>query len=352
MAVTVRLFAALRDAAGTARTEAAPGTVPDIVAELRRRYGEPFASRVAVANGVLDDDPVRLDEPVTVPDGAELTLLPPFSGGAADAPPPAGSRTSSPHERRLHTLLLVGSLLVPALLGLAVAADRTTFAIVVGVIAVGSLVDLHVALGGVGVRTVLPGAVVVAAAPVVLLVVWPAAATTWLPGLVALGVMLTFLLAVASQRRQETAMVFGSTVLSGLLVAFGAGALLLLFEAIAPSRLMAVLALIAAADLAAVLAARRRRRPAMRHLVPAAIALAVPAAIVVQATVGWLDSAVPVVGFAIVAVLAAVASARFRHVLRRPDLVERPPPALLIGTADAVLFGVPLTALWLQLLAL
>jgi hypothetical protein len=75
-------------------------------------------------------------------------------------------------------------------------------------------------------------------------------------------------------------------------------------------------------------------------------------AIVVQITAGWAGTVVPVVGLALVAVVSAVAGARLRQVLRRPDVIDRPRPALLIGTADATLFAMPLTALWLQLLSI
>lgn len=82
MAVRVRLFAAVRDAAGTSETTVEPGPLATVLAELRARYREPFPARLAVCTVLVDGDPVAPDAPVEVADGAEIALLPPFSGGA------------------------------------------------------------------------------------------------------------------------------------------------------------------------------------------------------------------------------------------------------------------------------
>lgn len=81
MSTTVRLFAALRDAAATSRTTSEAATVPALLDELRDRYGEVFARRLAVATVVVDGDPVDPDEPRSLEGVAEVVLLPPFSGG-------------------------------------------------------------------------------------------------------------------------------------------------------------------------------------------------------------------------------------------------------------------------------
>ena len=83
MAVRVRMFASLREAAGTPEEQAAPGTVAEILAALCARHGATFAARLAVSTVLLDGDAVARDAAVPVPDGAELVLLPPVSGGAA-----------------------------------------------------------------------------------------------------------------------------------------------------------------------------------------------------------------------------------------------------------------------------
>lgn len=339
MAVTVRFFAALRDAAGTSQVEVGPGTLPQIVAELCDRFGEPFATRVPVATGLLDGQPVRLDADHAVADGAELALLPPFSGGSA----------VTARERRVEHVLLAGSLLVPTLLALGVYSDRWAFGLVVVVVGLGSLVDLHITLGDAGMRTVLPTAVPLAVGPALLLMFAPSSAEAWLPGMVALAVMLTFLLALASPRRHDTASIVGSTLLAGLLVGFGTAALLLLYDAVSAIQFAGALGLIALADATANLVARRSPRPPLRAMVLAPAAVAALAAVVVWAIAGRPTPALPV-GFALAAVVAAVISARLRHVLRRPQSAAAPRPALLIGTADAVLIGVPLALVWLELL--
>ena len=82
MPVTVRMFAALREAAGTSETEASAGEVAEILSELEQRYGEPFSTRLGAASLLVDGEPVARDAGVELADGAELVLLPPFSGGA------------------------------------------------------------------------------------------------------------------------------------------------------------------------------------------------------------------------------------------------------------------------------
>ena len=339
MAVTVRFFAALRDAAGTSQVEVDPGTLPQIVAALCERYGEPFARRMSVASGLLDGQPVRLDDDHVVADGAELALLPPFSGGSA----------VTARERRVEHVLLAGSLLVPALLGLGLYSDRWAFGLVVVVVGLGSLVDLHVTLGAAGLRTVLPTAVPLAVGPALLLMFLPSVAVAWLPGLIALDVMATFLLALASPRRHDTAWIVGSTLLAGLLVGLGTAALLLLYDAVSAVQLAGALMLIALADTAANLVARRSSGwPSPARVVAPAV-VATLAAVAVWVLAGRPTLVVPV-GFALAATIAAVASVRLRHVLRRSDSATPPRPALLIGTADAVLIGVPLALAWLELL--
>ena len=52
-----------------------------MLGELRERFGERFATVLGYASVLVDGE--RRGAPATpVPDGAELALLPPFSGGA------------------------------------------------------------------------------------------------------------------------------------------------------------------------------------------------------------------------------------------------------------------------------
>ncbi len=78
--VRVRLFAALREAAGVAEVQVPPGTLGGVLAELRDRFGERFAAVLGYSS-VLVDGECRRDPDAPVPDGAEVALLPPYSGG-------------------------------------------------------------------------------------------------------------------------------------------------------------------------------------------------------------------------------------------------------------------------------
>jgi molybdopterin synthase sulfur carrier subunit len=78
--VRVRLFAAVREAAGVAEVEVPPGTLGSVLGELRERFGERFATVLGYASVLVDGERCG-DEATPVPDGAELAVLPPFSGG-------------------------------------------------------------------------------------------------------------------------------------------------------------------------------------------------------------------------------------------------------------------------------
>lgn len=83
MVVRVRLFAALREAAGTAEEQLEPGPLADLLEQLCRRHGEVFRSRLAISTVLLDGSAYPHDAQAQVADGAELALLPPVSGGSA-----------------------------------------------------------------------------------------------------------------------------------------------------------------------------------------------------------------------------------------------------------------------------
>jgi molybdopterin converting factor small subunit len=80
---SVRLFAALRDAAGTGQVDVpAPVPLPQLLADLETAFGERFATRLAIAAVMVDGDPVARDADVVVSPGSEVALLPPFAGGS------------------------------------------------------------------------------------------------------------------------------------------------------------------------------------------------------------------------------------------------------------------------------
>jgi sulfur-carrier protein len=81
--VTVRFWAAARDAAGRVEEPYAAGTLASIVAEAGARHGPRLAVVLARSSFIVDGDPVgtRDHADVDVPAGAALEVLPPFAGG-------------------------------------------------------------------------------------------------------------------------------------------------------------------------------------------------------------------------------------------------------------------------------
>jgi molybdopterin synthase sulfur carrier subunit len=79
--VKVRLFAALRELAGSSEVEVDAETVGDVLEALSGRFGERF-DRIARAGSALVDGE-RASAETRVPETAEVAILPPVSGGAA-----------------------------------------------------------------------------------------------------------------------------------------------------------------------------------------------------------------------------------------------------------------------------
>jgi molybdopterin converting factor small subunit len=86
----VRLFAALRELAGTGEVEARGRTPGELLAELAARYGERFEAIARAGSVVVDGERASLDTPLAGDE--EVALLPPVSGGATRgrASPPSG----------------------------------------------------------------------------------------------------------------------------------------------------------------------------------------------------------------------------------------------------------------------
>jgi molybdopterin converting factor small subunit len=77
--VRVLLLGPARQAAGEASCEVDPGTVGAICGVLEERYGAEFAAVLGAARLWVDGRPARASD--DVPAGAELSVLPPVSGG-------------------------------------------------------------------------------------------------------------------------------------------------------------------------------------------------------------------------------------------------------------------------------
>ena len=77
--VTVRLFAALRELAGSPRVEAEGNTVGDVVRARSERFGDRFAGVASAGSVVVDGERAGASDPLA--EGQEVALLPPVSGG-------------------------------------------------------------------------------------------------------------------------------------------------------------------------------------------------------------------------------------------------------------------------------
>jgi MoaD family protein len=78
--IRVRLFAALREAAGTEVAEASGTTAGELADQLASRFGERFARIAGVSSFVVNGERAGRETPVA--EGDEVAILPPVSGGA------------------------------------------------------------------------------------------------------------------------------------------------------------------------------------------------------------------------------------------------------------------------------
>ena len=76
---TLRLFAAAREAAGTASADIEGATVGEVLDAARVRFGEGFAAVLARSRVWRNGDPADVADPVGPDD--EVAVLPPVSGG-------------------------------------------------------------------------------------------------------------------------------------------------------------------------------------------------------------------------------------------------------------------------------
>lgn len=79
MTIKVRLFAALREMAGSSQVEATGRTAGDLVDQLSERFGERFAKVAGVGSIVVNGE--RADRSTPIAEDDEVALLPPVSGG-------------------------------------------------------------------------------------------------------------------------------------------------------------------------------------------------------------------------------------------------------------------------------
>ena len=86
MTVTLRLFAAAREAAGRGRDEYDPSDAPTVGALLdaaSAAYGPTFRSVLATSRVWVNGDEPAAGRATPLADGDEVAVLPPVSGGIA-----------------------------------------------------------------------------------------------------------------------------------------------------------------------------------------------------------------------------------------------------------------------------
>jgi molybdopterin converting factor small subunit len=79
--VKVRLFASLREIAGSQTVDAEATTVEGLLAELAERFGPEFGRIAAAGAVVVDGEPAAVSD--RLGDENEVAVLPPVSGGGA-----------------------------------------------------------------------------------------------------------------------------------------------------------------------------------------------------------------------------------------------------------------------------
>jgi len=76
---TLRLFASVKQMAGTGSVILSGPTVADVVEEASQRYGAEFSDMARNCRIWLNGNPTEINTPVN--DDDEIALLPPVSGG-------------------------------------------------------------------------------------------------------------------------------------------------------------------------------------------------------------------------------------------------------------------------------
>ena len=79
--VSLRLFAAAREAAGSSSAEIEAHTVGEVLEVARARFGSEFSAVLAGSRVWVDGEEPADGDATTVTDGCEVAVLPPVSGG-------------------------------------------------------------------------------------------------------------------------------------------------------------------------------------------------------------------------------------------------------------------------------
>jgi molybdopterin converting factor small subunit len=81
--VTVRYWAAARDAAGCATEQLPASTLAELITSAGERHGRELARLLSICSYLVDAQPVKLPDAghVQLVPGAHVEVLPPFAGG-------------------------------------------------------------------------------------------------------------------------------------------------------------------------------------------------------------------------------------------------------------------------------
>ncbi len=349
MSVRVRMFAALREAAGEGETMLDSGPLPELLATLRARYGERFTVRLERSSVLIDGSSVPKHAEIDVPDGAELALLPPVSGGAYR------TRTRPP-------VLIWPRLATPALLGAvavgALVAGPVPFAALVVAVAGVVVFDAAGLLTRAGTRPV----VVAAAGPGILLpfavAVDPNAGLRLLPALAAGMTLLAFCLVIGFGRRAGAAVGLGTTAVIGLLTGVGTSSLLLLRHTPQGFRwLLGLGVLVTITDVAGMALRRWAVVPSAWLEIGVPLATATLAAVAVWRVLAPPFDPVTAMRFGLVGLLASVCGSRLELSLGFEAGIQLTgaPPRLgdgrILASVDALLLAAPAAYLLARMVA-
>ncbi len=207
---TLRLFANLRETAGTTSVTIDGATVGDVLDDAVTRYGERFAHGLETAQLWVNGEPANRSTSIGA--GDEIAVIPPVSGGAVTTRSPADT-VAAGLILALVATLVIGNLVEQP--------DNTAFAVAVVGVTVAWLWDLRDAYSArAGFVRIIPAMLAVAAAV--------NGAHRWgtagLAGGVALGIVIMLIWAVLDTQ-QRTIDGVAMSLLVGSAGALGAGSL-------------------------------------------------------------------------------------------------------------------------------
>lgn len=316
----LRLFASLREIAGTSRLDVPAGTVGEVIETAIDKFGPDFARGMETARVWLNGEEARSSDPVT--DDDEVVALPPVSGGSQPA-------TLAPADLAGFLPLAVAAIVV-----LANFQDQAVWAAaLVAVVAIWA-VDMRGAFAARG-RVFAPLAVVTAAAASTLAAHILGPTGYGIAMAIAVAVVLGWGVAFPAYRQVE---VFAPTLLVGLLGALGSASMILSRASFTPDEQAVdvfMVAVIAGVGLGA-LVARFPTLPFLDRFTTTAIGAVLAA--MVAASLWDLD----LVGYLLVGLgiaVALVAGQGLSSMLRTGTvmLTERPPG--LLPAVDGVMLA-------------